>query len=399
MSVLDNVALGAHRRGRSGFLSAVLRLDRREEASLLSEAQAQLDRTGLGASARRPAATLALGQQRLLEIARALAADPATLLLDEPAAGLRHAEKQELATLLRSLRAEGMSVLLVEHDMPFVMGLADRIVVMEFRHEDRGGIPGRDPERPARAGSLSRHVRVTALFTAHGIGLSYGKAVAVRDVSLAVGQGQIVTVIGANGAGKTSLLLALMGALPCHGTLSYQGADISRTDLEDRVERGIALVPESRALFGGMSVADNLALGSFGRRGDTRQARREALDMVYALFPRLRERSRQLAATLSGGERQMLALGRALVGRPQFLMLDEPSLGLAPRIVEDVWRTILELRARGLSILLVEQNARAALQIADWGYVMEHGAITLSGSATDLRADARVASIYLGAAA
>ena len=238
---------------------------------------------------------------------------------------------------------------------------------------------------------------MTALFTARGIGVSYGRAEAVRDVSLAVGPGQIVTVIGANGAGKTSLLLALMGALPCRGTTGFDGHDISGDDLEDRVERGIALVPESRALFGAMSVADNLALGSFGRRGDTGQARRAASDAVYALFPRLRERSRQLADTLSGGERQMLALGRALVGRPRFLMLDEPSLGLAPRIVEDVWRTILQLRQGGLSILLVEQNARAALQIADWGYVMEHGAVTLSGPAAALRADARVAGIYLGA--
>ena len=239
---------------------------------------------------------------------------------------------------------------------------------------------------------------MTPLLDVRGLGVSYGKAEAVRQVDLAVAPGQIVAVIGPNGAGKSTLLLALMGALPARGDIKFGGRAFGADAMESRVEAGLALVPESRALFGSMSVQDNLLLGGFGRRHDPRAARQAALDGVYARFPRLRERSGQLAETLSGGERQMLALGRALLGRPRLLMLDEPSLGLAPRIVADILRIVVELRASGVSILLVEQNARAALQIADYGYVLEHGAVVAKGKAADLRADSRVVEVYLGTA-
>ena len=237
---------------------------------------------------------------------------------------------------------------------------------------------------------------MTALLEARGLSVAYGKAIAVREVDLVIEPGQIVTVIGPNGAGKSSLLLALMGALPSDGEVHFDGALVTQTSLERRVESGLALVPESRALFGEMSVYDNLILGGFGRRRDSRAVQRQRLDDVYKLFPRLRERATQYADTLSGGERQMLAVGRALIGRPRLLMLDEPSLGLAPRIVAEMMRMITRLRTEGISILIVEQNARTALQIADFGYVLEHGTVVAKGSAASLRNDPRVIDIYLG---
>jgi len=234
---------------------------------------------------------------------------------------------------------------------------------------------------------------MTALLEIEDLSIAYGRVEAVRNVSLSVKSGTIITVIGANGAGKTTLLAGIMGLLPVSGRIIFDGEDLARLDVEDRVERGIALVPERRELFADMPVADNLLLGGYRA---TAAQRRTRLDEVYALFPRLRERRAQAAGTLSGGERQMLALGRALMGAPRLLMLDEPSLGLAPLIVAQIFETIAALRTRGVSVLLVEQNALMALNCADAGYVLETGQIALSGPAADLRADARLAALYLG---
>jgi branched-chain amino acid transport system ATP-binding protein len=223
--------------------------------------------------------------------------------------------------------------------------------------------------------------------------IAYGKVEAVRGVTLDVGNNEIVTIIGANGAGKTTLLNAVMGILPLKGGVTFAGSDLNQLEIEGRVAAGLSLVPEHRELFAAMSVEDNLRLGAF-RIGTAAAAR--SLERVYALFSRLKERRRQLAGTLSGGEQQMLAMGRALMGAPKLLMLDEPSLGLAPIIVADIFRTIGELRAGGVSVLLVEQNALAALQIADRAYVMELGEFVLQGTAKDVAGDARVAASYLG---
>ncbi len=229
--------------------------------------------------------------------------------------------------------------------------------------------------------------------------VAYGKVSAVHDVSINVVPGQIVTVIGPNGAGKTTLLAAIMGLLPAQGEIRYRGASAAALSVEERVARGLILVPERRELFAAMSVADNLELGAFQRvrRGD--RSWRATLDEVYARFPRLLERRDQQAGTLSGGERQMLAMGRALMGKPALLMLDEPSLGLAPLIVRDIFRIVAELRDAGVSILLVEQNARAALQVADYGYVLETGELAIEGPSDDLAANPRVAATYLGRSA
>jgi branched-chain amino acid transport system ATP-binding protein len=232
-----------------------------------------------------------------------------------------------------------------------------------------------------------------ALLSVTRASVAYGNVEAVRSVSLDVKPNEIVTIIGANGAGKTTLLNAIVGLLRLKGGLTFDDRDLTRFDIEDRVATGLCLVPEHRELFGAMPVEDNLMLGGF-RIKATQAA--QTLEKVFALFPRLKERRRQLAGTLSGGEQQMLAMGRALMGHPRLLMLDEPSLGLAPRIAADIFRTVAELRQSGVSILLVEQNARAALQVADRAYVMELGEFVLSGTAQEVAANPRVAASYLG---
>ena len=223
--------------------------------------------------------------------------------------------------------------------------------------------------------------------------VSYGRAQVVHDVSIAVTQGALVTVIGSNGAGKTTLLNAIMGLLKARGRIGFRNAEIGAVPLESRVQSGLCLVPERRELFADMPVEDNLLLGGFRR---SRAERRQTMEEIYTRLPRLKERRQQLAGTLSGGERQMLAMGRALMARPVLLMLDEPSLGLAPRIVRDVFHILTDLRKSGVSILLVEQNARAALEVADYAYVMELGVITTQGSPADIAADPRLVESYLG---
>lgn len=231
------------------------------------------------------------------------------------------------------------------------------------------------------------------IMTVENVSVSYGKIEAVRSVALQIPRGRIVTLIGANGAGKTTLLNALMGLLPSRGAIAFDGRDLAGVLVEERAARGIGLVPETRDLFASMSVEDNLLLGGFTV---SREARVAAIADVFERFPRLRERRTQIAGTLSGGERQMLAMGRALVGRPKLLMLDEPSLGLAPCIVREIFQIIRSLMETGVSILLVEQNARAAMQVAHYAYVMELGEITLHGPAAELSRDPKVIDSFLG---
>ncbi len=223
--------------------------------------------------------------------------------------------------------------------------------------------------------------------------VAYGHVEVVHGVSLDMTEGALITVIGANGAGKTTLLNAIIGLMHASGTIELGNEPMTAKPLESRVRAGLSLVPERRELFADMSVEDNLLLGGFRRPA---RERVESLADIFARFPRLKERRTQLAGTLSGGERQMLAMGRALMARPKLLMLDEPSLGLAPLIVRDVFHILTELRAAGVSILLVEQNARAALQIADYAYVMELGEITAQGRPEEIAQDQRLIESYLG---
>jgi branched-chain amino acid transport system ATP-binding protein len=233
-----------------------------------------------------------------------------------------------------------------------------------------------------------------ALLQVEGFSVFYGKVCAVDHAALRVDAGRIVTVIGPNGAGKSTLLNAIMGVLPGTGTVSF-GGRTERGGIAARVADGMCLVPEKRELFATMTVEDNLVLGGYVHRADKKGGEDEKAE-VFRLFPRLRERRRQLAGTLSGGERQMLAIGRALMAKPRLLMLDEPSLGLAPLVVREIFHIISALREKGVAILLVEQNARAALQVADYGYVLETGRVTLQGAASELMHDPRVAGTYLG---
>jgi branched-chain amino acid transport system ATP-binding protein len=226
--------------------------------------------------------------------------------------------------------------------------------------------------------------------------VAYGKVEALHEVSIRVRAGEIVTVIGPNGAGKTTLLCAIMGLLRSRGQVVFGGEPQRDLEVEHLVYRGLGLVPEKRELFGAMTVADNLLLGAFQRYRRGRRDHAETMKDVFRRFPRLEERRSQLAGTLSGGERQMLAMGRALMARPRLLMLDEPSLGLAPMVVREIFHIIADLRKSGVAILLVEQNARAALQVADYGYVVETGSVILEGTGSELAGDPRVIESYLG---
>ncbi|MGE5171881.1 MAG: ABC transporter ATP-binding protein [Rudaea sp.] len=266
---------------------------------------------------------------------------------------------------------------------------------MNARHNaehGRGGATATPDARNGRPGT--RCTAQACVLDVQRVSVAYGKVLAVRDVSLRVAPGSIVTVIGPNGAGKTTLLGAIAGLLPAQGVVRCFDANATSWTVEERVACGLVLVPEKRELFASMSVEDNLRLGAFARRRDRGSS--AALEDVYARFPRLAERRTQLAGTLSGGERQMLALGRALMSAPKVLLLDEPSLGLAPLVVRDIFTIIAALRSTGVAVLLVEQNARAALQVADYAYVMETGELAFEGPSGELASNPRVAATYLG---
>jgi branched-chain amino acid transport system ATP-binding protein len=226
------------------------------------------------------------------------------------------------------------------------------------------------------------------------VAISYGGIQAVKGIDVVVGEGELVCLIGANGAGKTTTLKGICGLLPVAGTIRYAGENITGKPPFALVRRGLSLVPEGRGMFGGLTIEENLAMGAYARRD--REAVRSDIDRVFALFPRLRERRRQTAGTLSGGEQQMLAIARAMMSRPRLLLLDEPSMGLAPLMVQKVFETILSVAQEGVTILLVEQNAKLALDVSDRGYVMESGEVTLAGEAGDLVHDPKVRAAYLG---
>lgn len=236
------------------------------------------------------------------------------------------------------------------------------------------------------------------LLDVSGLRVAYGKVEALTGIDLTLKEGKLVTVIGPNGAGKTTLLSAIMGILPSKGTIHFNGTDFISPEVETLVGHGLGLVPEKRELFSTMTVQDNLLLGAFQRyrRGD--KSYHQTLAEIYSLFPRLWERRQQQAGTLSGGERQMLAIGRAMMSKPKLLMLDEPSLGLAPLITREIFRIFADLRRQGVSILLVEQNARAALKVADYAYVLEGGQVAMQGPASELANDPKVIEAYLGLA-
>jgi ABC-type branched-subunit amino acid transport system ATPase component/ABC-type branched-subunit amino acid transport system permease subunit len=417
MTVLENVLVGCHRHERSGLWAAGFGLphQRREEKASRERAMRALAAVGLENSAYLPAASLPYGSQRLVEIARALASEPRLLLLDEPAAGMNAAERAHLVQQIRNINASGITVLLVEHDIELVMGISERIYVLDYGALIAEGRPEEVQTAPAvieaylgvkheRDRDLCRTRDLTSgvcpepedLLVVQDLSTSYGAIQALRGVSLTVPKGEVVAILGANGAGKSTLLHTISGLIrPKEGSVVYQGADITRLAPEKIAARGLCQVPEGRRLFRELSVEDNLVVGSSGRK-DWRGTLKDDLAYVYELFPILGERRKQPAGTLSGGEQQMLAIGRALIGKPQLLLLDEPSMGLAPLIVERIFEALAKLNTEGLTMLMVEQSAEMALSLAHRGIILQNGSVVVSGLAEALRSDERVQASYLG---
>jgi ABC-type branched-subunit amino acid transport system ATPase component/ABC-type branched-subunit amino acid transport system permease subunit len=403
MTVIDNVMI-ALRRGRLGLFDL---LGARRDAEVAAVAESLLAFVGYRGTLDQPAGTLSHVDKRLVEIARALAVRPAVLALDEPAAGLNADDSAAIGKLLGKLAAIGLIVILVEHDMELVMGVSRHVVVLDAGSRIAEGTPAEVAADPAvraaylGAGEMSGRGRTrplpanaSALLAVKALSAGYGAATVLRDAALEISAGELVAVLGANGAGKSTLMRALSGLIrPVGGEISFLDARIDQAGADAIARRGLVLVPEGRQVFPELSVIDNLRLGAYARRSSEDAAQLEA---VLDRFPVLRARRHQRAGLLSGGEQQMLAIGRGLMARPEVLMLDEPSLGLAPKLLETLYDLIAGLRDDGTTILLVDQMAVLALSVADRAYVLQSGAILRSGTAQEIAGDAALMRAYLG---
>ena len=443
LSALDNLLVGAHvdrmaaragvRFGALGILAELAELAqallplgpfRREEEGLRLRAAALAALFGdrLSPRMRDPAYSLSYANRRRLELARSLAGRPRLLLLDEPTAGMNPSETDEMLGFLKTLKAGGLSMIVIEHKLPLVMGISDRVVAMDEGEALAEGGPGevaRDPRvveaylgaggsaplgSPAsgsavNAPSVSAPSVSAPLLALEGIDSFYGPVQVHYGLSLEVGEAEIVCLLGGNASGKSTAMRIILGLLePRAGEVLWKGESVNRLSTPERIRLGMASVPEARRIFPDMSVEENLLMGAYVRSGrpGTRSGIKRDMESALELFPRLRERLSQPGGSLSGGEQQMLAIARALMSRPKLICMDEPTMGLAPLFVEKVLETIGELGRRGVSVFMVEQNARQALRIAHRGYVLQNGRLVLQGSSAELLGDPRVRDAYLG---
>ena len=412
LTVLENARSGSSRfnlRGVRGALFGGGTVRASEQASL-KEAWEALDRVGLRGMARSVAGSLPYGSQRFLELARALLMHPELILLDEPVAGLPPPEVRTLAKLVLEMKRGGATILLVDHNMTFTMAICDRLTVLNFGRKIAEGTPQEIQKNPevmeAYLGSSSlarrreersgRSQVGPTLLEMESVTAAYGEVPAIKDVSLKVQQGEIVAILGANGAGKSTTLRAISGLFPrLKGEIRFEDSPIHRLPPYRVASLGIAHVPEGRKIFPGLTVYENLEIASTAapRQG---YDFKETLSEVYDLFPALRERSTQLGWSLSGGEQQMLAIARGLISKPKILILDEPSLGIAPKLVESIFAWTEKIHQQGTTILLVEQNAQLALATADRAYVLADGRVVHSGTANELMETDVIRQAYLG---
>jgi branched-chain amino acid transport system ATP-binding protein len=419
LSALDNVLLGGFSATRAGIVSCALRLPRavREEWALRTRAEAALDAVAYAGGLRARMADLSAWRRRQIEIARALLSGPKLLLLDEPAAGLTASEVGSLKGLMRRLCDDAMSILLIEHNVPLVFTLCDQVTAMaqgrDIAHGTPQAVRGHADVIQSYLGAGSRHAVPTAPQSApsqarppqarstvlklQDVSAGYGATVALHGIGIEIRAGEVVALFGPNGAGKTTLLNTIIGERRAMtGTIAWQGKRIDGLPAQSIVRQGIGIVPQGRAVMERQSVEDNLVISTTGLRLGRRE-RQQRLDEIYTQFPSLSQRRSSHGASLSGGERQMLAIAKALIRRPALLLLDEPSIGLAPTIVDEVQRIVAELNAKGLTVLIGEQSVDWVLPIAHRAYAIAAGRIVAEGSPEALSNTEALTAQYLGA--